>query len=92
MNAEVLTTVIVAISGAALVGIGRGVSKFVGRAFRRELRDVIESVVDEKLEPIMKRTEELVPNHGSSLADAVRRIERRLGHVEEQMDEAAESA
>jgi hypothetical protein len=50
------------------------------------LREVIVEVVDERLEPILKRTEELVPNHGSSLNDAVRRIERRLGQVEEQLE------
>ncbi len=86
MSEDVVRGIILAISGAGVVGISRGVSKFFGRALRRELREVIVEVVDERLEPILKRTEELIPNHGSSLNDAVRRIERRLGQVEEQLE------
>ncbi len=88
MSEDIIRGVLLALSGAGVVGVGRGLSKFLGRALKRELREAITEVVEEQLEPIKKRTEELIPNHGSSLADAVRRIERRLGQVEEQIDEA----
>lgn len=89
MSEDIIRGLLLTLSGAGVVGLGRGLSKFLGRALRRELREVITDVVEEQLEPIKKRTEELIPNHGSSLADAVRRIERRLGHVEEQIEEAS---
>ncbi len=87
MSEDIIRGLLLALSGAGVVGVGRGLSKFLGRAMKRELREAITEVVEEQLELIKKRTEELIPNHGSSLADAVRRIERRLGQVEEQIDE-----
>lgn len=86
MTEDVIRGLLLALTGAGVVGAGRGITKFMSRALRRELTEVITNVVEEQLAPIKARTEELMPNHGSSLADAVRRIDRRLGHLEDKVE------
>ena len=83
---QVLAALVV---GVALAGM-RFVGKFLGRAVSREIRDVVTDVVDERLEKIVETTQTLKPNGGSSLADAVNRIEKRLEKIEDRIpgDEA----
>lgn len=86
MRNDVVRAVVIALSGAAAVGGARQLVRFIARAIVRDFRSVIEEVVTDQLGPIMERTEQLVPNHGSSLADAIRRIEKRVGALEEERE------
>lgn len=82
MTAEIWRAVILALTGGAALGIGKVIWGFIARGLKRDLKAVVEEVVDQKLEPIRELAEQLVPNGGSSLRDAIDRIERRLTEVE----------
>lgn len=92
MRDDVIRAALLALSGGTAVGAARLAFRFIVKAIGREFRDAIEDVVEEHIEPIKKRTEELVPNHGSSLADAIRRIEKRLNTVESELDEMKDAS
>lgn len=91
MREDVIRAAVLALAGGSAVGAARFAFKFIVKSVGREFRDAIEEVVVEHIEPIKKRTEELVPNHGSSLADAIRRIEKRLNTVEDELEEIKEA-
>lgn len=69
-----------AVALAAIAGVVIGATRFIMRRFAESVRDIVE----DELAPIKARTEQLLPNGGSSLADSIRRVEAR------QLEERAE--
>lgn len=73
-----LPAIATALGVAGALGVARVATRFITRAITREFRSAVSEVVGEDLK-------QLKPNGGSSLRDAVDRIERRLDKIEDQL-------
>jgi hypothetical protein len=81
-GSTVIDAATIAVTGGIALGAARVLGRFALRGLKRDLTEVVTGVVTELVEPIRLRTEQLVPNGGSSLRDAIDRIEHRLAEVE----------
>lgn len=81
MHSSIVTAALGAIAVAGALGLARFVFRFVIRAVARDFRATVTDIVSHYLDDL----KQLKPNGGSSLRDAVDRIEKRLDEIEKQI-------
>ena len=81
MQTNIITAAVGAVVVAGALGSARFLFRFILRAITHDFRTTVTDIVSNHLEDL----KQLKPNGGSSLRDAVDRIEKRLDDIEQRI-------